>query len=55
MLTIHNDILCAADGGNISIVTLLDFISTFDPIDHSILIELLSRAFGISGTAGLSY
>ena len=50
LLKIQNDLLCAADVGNVSILALLDLSAAFDTIDHSILIERLSRSFGLSET-----
>ena len=50
LLKINNDLLCAADEGKISILALLDLSAAFDTIDHYILIERLSKSFGISGT-----
>ena len=50
LLKIHNDLLCSADEGNISILTLLDLSAAFDTIDHSFLIERLEKTFGLGGT-----
>ena len=49
LLRVHNDLLCEADEGKVSILALLDLSAAFDTIDHNILIERLSKTFGISG------
>ena len=49
LLKIYNDLLCEADENKISILALLDLSAAFDTIDHAILIERLSRTFGLSG------
>ena len=36
LLNVMNDILRALDGGNISVLTLLDLSAAFDTIDHKI-------------------
>ena len=50
LLKVTNDLLCAADDGNISILALLDLSAAFDTIDHTIMIERLHKTFGIAGT-----
>ena len=47
---IQNDLLCAADEGKVSILALLDLSAAFDTLDHTILIERLSKTFGLRGT-----
>ena len=49
LLRIVNDILISCDGGEVSILTLLDLSAAFDTIDHSILCDRLSSNVGISG------
>ena len=47
---VHNDLLCAADKNDISILALLDLSAAFDTIDHHILLERLRITMGLSGT-----
>ena len=49
-LKVHNDLLCAADKNDISILALLDLSAAFDTIDHHILLERLRITMGLSGT-----
>ena len=51
MTRIQNDILCALDNQQVVTLVLLDLSSAFDTIDHTILLQRLSRGLGISGTA----
>ena len=50
LLKVHNDLLCAADKNDISILALLDLSAAFDTIDHHILLERLRINTGLSGT-----
>ena len=49
LLKVVNDILCAIDDGNVTLLTLLDLSAAFDTIDHTILLERLKISFGIDG------
>ena len=43
-------IVYAPDGDDVSVLTLLELSSTFDTIDHNILLHRLQSLYGISGT-----
>jgi exonuclease III len=51
MVKMTDDILKEIHGDNIVVVILLDLSAAFDTIDHKILLEKLSKDFGISGSA----
>ena len=46
---VYNDMLLAADGGQVTALCLLDFTAAFDTVDHDML--SLERQFGIHGVA----
>ena len=50
LLKIICDLLNATDEGKVSILTLLDLSAAFDTIDHEIMLNRLSKTFGIQGT-----
>ena len=50
LLKVDNDLLCAADKNDISILALIDLSAAFDTIDHHILLERLRITMGLSGT-----
>ena len=50
MLKVHNDLLCASDKNDISILALLDLSAAYDTIDRHILLERLRITMGLSGT-----
>ena len=50
LLKVHNDLLCAANKNDISILALLDLSAAFDTIDHHILLERLRITMGLSDT-----
>jgi len=44
---VYNDLLFAADGGQMSALCLLDLTAAFDTVDHALLIDRLDRQFGL--------
>jgi len=51
LIKVTNDILDGLDGGDESVLTLLDLSAAFDTIDHTTLLKRLSTLYGISGPA----
>ena len=51
LLKVTNDILTALDRGDVTFLTLLDLSAAFDTIDHTLLFDILSHNYGITGTA----
>ncbi len=50
LLRVKNDILNTMDSRNVMLLLLLDLSAAFDTIDHSILLNRLSKRCGIKGT-----
>ena len=48
---VHNDIVRAIDAGNVSALVLLDLSAAFDTIDHDVLLDVLSKRFGVVSKA----
>ena len=51
LLKIYNDILLSMNQQHVTLLVLLDLSAAFDTVDHSILLERLTKSFGISGKA----
>jgi len=51
LLKVLNDLLQAADRGQVSSLCLLDLTAAFDAVDHELLVLQLQRSFGIRGIA----
>ena len=51
LLRVHNDILCSLDENQAVVLVLLDLSAAFDCVDHGLLLERLSSAYGIEGLA----
>ena len=49
VLKVYNDLLLAADSGQVSALCLLDLTAAFDTVDHDLLILRLERQFGLRG------
>ena len=49
MTKVFNDLLLAADGGQMSALCLLDLTAAFDTVDHELLLHRLERQFGLCG------
>lgn len=50
LMKVMSDILMAADGGNVTLLSLLDMSAAFDTVDHDILLDRLSTSFGFRGS-----
>jgi len=46
---VYNDLLLAADGGQVSALCLLNLTAAFDTVDHHLLLSRLERQFGLRG------
>ena len=48
-LKIYNDLLLAADNGDVSALCLLDLTAALDTVDHDLMILKFERQFGLRG------
>ena len=51
LLDVTSSLFDQADGGQVSVLTLLDLSAALDTLDHSILLRRLETTFGICGMA----
>jgi len=51
LLRVHNDLIHAIDLGQIAGLVLLDLSAAFDTVNHSVLHDVFSERFGITGDA----
>ena len=49
IMKVYNDLLFAADNGQVSALCLLDLTAAFDTVDHDLLMLRLERQFGLRG------
>ena len=50
LLKLYNDLILAVDNGQSSILLYLDFTAAFDTVDHSLLLNVLEKSFGVTGS-----
>jgi len=49
VMKVYNDLLLAADNGDVSALRLLDLTAAFDTVDHDLMMLKLERQFGLRG------
>ena len=50
LLKLYNDLILAADNGKFSILLCLNFTAAFDTVDYSLLLNVLEKSFGVTGS-----
>ena len=48
-MKVYNDLLLAADNGDVSALCVLDLTAAFDTVDHDLMMLKLERQFGLRG------
>ena len=51
LIKIVNDLLIASDEKTASVIMLLDLSAAFDTVDHGVLLGILEKEIGVTGTA----
>ena len=51
VLKVYNDTVLASDKGEVTVLLLFDYSAAFDTVDHGILLSILEKSFGVTGTA----
>ena len=49
LLKVQNDILCEIDNQKCVVLLLLDMSAAFDTVDHELLLERMSKRYGVKG------
>ena len=49
VIKVYNDLLLAADNGDVSALCLLDLTAAFDTVDHDLMMLKLEHQFGLRG------
>ena len=51
VIAVHDDLVRTIDAGKVGVLVLLDLSAAFDTVDHQTLLRVLSRRFGVDGSA----
>jgi hypothetical protein len=51
VMKVHNDLVRAADNGQVTALVLLDLSAAFDTVDHDLLLSVLDERFALRNTA----
>ena len=49
LLRLASEVIRASESGNLSLLSLLDINAAFDMVNHSILLQKLTRTYGVNG------